>query len=70
MVERAAARDSGAEPVLVVTIAYRVGAYGFLGGEALRARGEGSTGAFGLQDQRLALRWVRDNIGAFGGSAR
>ena len=77
-VELAAARVGGAEPSLLVTVAYRLGAYGFLGGEALRARnaaggasgdGANATGNWGLQDQRLALRWVRDTIASFGGDA-
>lgn len=53
--------------VVVVTINYRLGALGFLdlasvGGEAWA----GCTNV-GLQDQTLALGWVRDHITAFGG---
>ena len=46
----------------VVTVAcnYRLNAFGYLGAEALRAT-DGSTGNFGLQDQRLAMQWVRRN---------
>lgn len=52
--------------VVVVTLNYRLGALGFLTHPALRAAGGGS-GNYGVQDQQLALRWVKDNIAAFGG---
>ena len=51
--------------VIVVTIAYRMGAMGFLGHPALRA--DGSVGNYGIMDQQAALHWVQDNIQAFGG---
>ena len=48
--------------VVVVTLNYRLGALGFLlDGD------DPAAGNFGLADQQAALRWVRDNIGAFGG---
>jgi para-nitrobenzyl esterase len=53
--------------VIVVNVAYRMGALGFLGHPALRAA-DGSVGNYGILDQQAALRWVRDNIGAFGGN--
>jgi carboxylesterase type B len=52
------------QPIIVVTVNYRVGGHGFLGGKELHA--EGSTN-LGLLDQRLGLQWVSDNIDAFGG---
>ncbi|NXT62289.1 ACES Acetylcholinesterase, partial [Chaetops frenatus] len=54
---------AAAEGVLVVSMNYRVGALGFL---ALPGHPE-APGNVGLLDQRLALRWVQDNIAAFGG---
>ncbi len=54
--------------VLVVTINYRLGALGFLTTEALAAeRGNDSAGNYGIHDQIEALRWVQQNITAFGG---
>jgi len=54
--------------VVVVSIAYRLGALGFLAHPDLTAesRGRGS-GNYGMLDQIAGLRWVRDNIAAFGG---
>jgi para-nitrobenzyl esterase len=55
--------------VVVVTINYRLGVFGFLGHPALTAE-VGESGNYGLQDQQAALRWVRRNIAAFGGDPR
>ena len=55
--------------VILVTINYRLNIFGFLGSEELRQLDveSGSTGTLGLQDQRLAMQWVQDNIVSFGG---
>ena len=54
--------------VVVASIAYRVGYLGFLAHPELSAENaEGVSGNYGLLDQIAALRWIRDNIGAFGG---
>jgi carboxylesterase type B len=47
-------------PVVVVTLNYRLGALGWLGGSQL-------SGNYGFLDQQLALRWVQSEIAAFGG---
>lgn len=51
--------------VVVVTLNYRLGALGFLGHPDLA--GEAGCANWGLRDQVAALRWVQDNIAAFGG---
>lgn len=53
--------------VIVVTVAYRLGVLGFAGHPALSAEAGGSSGEYGVLDQLAALRWVHDNIAAFGG---
>jgi para-nitrobenzyl esterase len=57
-----------ADGVIVVTINYRLGALGFLAHPALADHPGGPAGDYGLMDQQAALRWVRDNIRAFGGN--
>ncbi|MGY1692956.1 carboxylesterase/lipase family protein [Geodermatophilus sp. SYSU D01105] len=52
--------------IVGVTMNYRLGALGFLGHPALTAE-QGESGNYGLMDQQAALRWVRQNIAAFGG---
>ena len=54
--------------VVVVTLNYRLGPFGFLAHPALsRESSHGTSGNYGLYDQIEALRWVQRNISAFGG---
>ncbi|MFV0622480.1 carboxylesterase/lipase family protein [Sphingomonas sp. ac-8] len=54
--------------VMVVAPNYRMGAFGFLAHPDMAAeQPDGGSGNFGLLDQQAALRWVRDNVAAFGG---
>lgn len=48
--------------IILVSINYRLGPYGFMSVDSPEVSGNQ-----GLKDQRLALRWVKNNIAAFGG---
>lgn len=53
---------------IVVTINYRLGPLGFLAHPALSGESpQQVSGNYGILDQIQALRWVQDNIAAFGG---
>lgn len=52
--------------VIVVNMGYRLGIFGFFADADLLAA-DGTTGNYGLMDQIMALRWVQENIAAFGG---
>jgi para-nitrobenzyl esterase len=52
--------------IVLVSINYRVGIFGFFAHPDLNQDGEKS-GNFGLLDQIVALKWVKENIQAFGG---
>lgn len=51
-----------AENAIQVNINYRVGPLGFLAADEAGIRGN-----FGIQDQLLALKWIKANIESFGG---
>lgn len=54
--------------VVVITLNYRLGAFGWLAHPALAEGSSNSVVAnYGMMDQIAALRWVHDNVGAFGG---
>ncbi len=53
---------------VVITVAYRLGALGFLAHPALSAESpEHTSGNYGLMDQVAALEWVKANAAVFGG---
>lgn len=57
-----------AHGVLIVTINYRLGIFGFFAHPELTGESpHKSSGNYGLMDQILALHWVHDNIARFGG---
>jgi para-nitrobenzyl esterase len=54
--------------VIVVTVNYRLGALGFMNSAAIAAQApHGQAGNYAIDDVRMALEWVRENIGRFGG---
>src|SRR5579862_726477 len=53
--------------VILVSVAYRLGAFGFMAHPELTAEQGGHSGNYGLLDQIAGLQWVKRNIAAFGG---
>jgi len=53
--------------VVLVTINYRLGVFGFLATSDLAKEQGGSAGNYGLEDMVAGLKWVKDNIKNFGG---
>lgn len=57
--------------IVAITVNYRLGAFGFLTHPGLTAESPNkASGNYGFMDQAAALRWVRDNIAAFGGDPK
>ncbi|KAL4735705.1 Alpha/Beta hydrolase protein [Aspergillus similis] len=60
--------STGGLNAIFVAVGYRLNLFGFLAGVPLRDESsDGAVGNYGLWDQRLAMDWVYENIGAFGG---
>lgn len=53
--------------IIVVSVNYRLGAFGFLSHPEITAEAPEAPGNFGFLDQQAGLRWVARNIAAFGG---
>lgn len=53
--------------VVLVTLNYRVGVFGFFAHPELSAESGKGSGCYGIQDQIAGLQWVKDNIAQFGG---
>ena len=53
--------------IVVVTVAYRLNAFGFLCHPEITAEAPDAPANFGFLDQQFATRWVKRNIAAFGG---
>lgn len=57
--------------VIFVSINYRVGVLGFMAHPELSTEnGQNSSGNYGFLDQIAALKWIQENITAFGGNAQ
>ena len=57
----------GRRDVVVVSLQYRLGVFGFLSHPALTVEQGGASGNYALMDQIKALQWLHDNIARFGG---
>ena len=55
--------------IVFVSVAYRLNVFGYYANEELAAESpNGTTGNYGLLDQAQALKWVHENVSAFGGN--
>ncbi|KAK0553647.1 hypothetical protein OC845_001119 [Tilletia horrida] len=63
---------SAGKPIILVTLNYRVGIYGFLGGDSFyeQVKKGNATLNAAYWDQRLAQQWVVKNIESFGGDPK
>ncbi|PAW94576.1 carboxylesterase [Mucilaginibacter sp. MD40] len=57
--------------IIALTVNYRLGVFGFMAHpELTKESAHHASGNYGLLDQNAALRWVRENIAAFGGDPK
>jgi para-nitrobenzyl esterase len=55
-------------PAIVVTLNYRLAAFGFMANPAFAVENpEGASGNYGVLDQIFALQWIKENAGSLGG---
>jgi para-nitrobenzyl esterase len=67
-IDRLNSPAKSAQGVVLVTINYRLGIFGFMTHPAIAASNPGDpVGNYGLQDVVASLEWVQENIAAFGG---
>lgn len=62
-------RHYASQGVILVTINYRLGPFGFYADNEL-IQEAGITGNYGLWDQLMALKWIQRNISSFGGNPK
>ncbi|KFY81758.1 hypothetical protein V500_11118 [Pseudogymnoascus sp. VKM F-4518 (FW-2643)] len=55
------------KPVIIVSINYRLSAFGFLFSKEVQSQGATN---LGIRDQWKALEWINENIGGFGGDPK
>lgn len=56
--------------IVVVSVNYRLGRLGFFSHPALTGESKSTSGNYGVADNIAALKWVQQNVGAFGGDPK